>query len=105
VDSSTYEPWWTYPLTGQKYYLMNDCGSNAGALVYFITFYVISNYAMMNLFVAVILDNFAFAVNVDLAYIKALLTPLSATPALTSALLGGVPPLEVQADMVQVHGG
>jgi len=51
-------------------YLMNDCGSAFLAKLYFISFYIISNYAMMNLFVAVILDNFAFAVNMDLSFVK-----------------------------------
>jgi len=75
ADSTATEAWYYYTLTvapysQQKYYLMNDCGSAFLAKLYFISFYVISNYAMMNLFVAVILDNFAFAVNVDLAFIK-----------------------------------
>lgn len=53
----------------REYYLMNDCGSSFLAGLYFITFYMLSSYAVINLFVAVILDNFAFCANVDHAEI------------------------------------
>lgn len=52
------------------YWLPNDCGSEFGALLYFITFQLIGNYMVVNLFVAVILDNYAFMANVGDAEIS-----------------------------------
>jgi len=53
------------------YYLMNDCGNSWLAVIYFITFYIMSNYTVLNLFIAVLLDSFAFCANVDHAEITA----------------------------------
>lgn len=52
------------------YWLPNDCGSSMGAVIYFITFIIVGNYAVLNLFVAVILDNYAYMANVGDAEIN-----------------------------------
>ena len=44
---------------------MNDCGSAAASYLYFIVVYIASSYVMINLFVAVLLDSFAFIANVQ----------------------------------------
>lgn len=46
------------------YWLPNDCGTNSGALLFFVCFQIVGNYMVLNLFVAVILDNYAFMANV-----------------------------------------
>jgi len=47
-----------------SYYLMNDCGSDLLGLIFFLSYHVLSYYIMLNLFIAVVLDNFAFCANV-----------------------------------------
>jgi len=51
------------------FWLPNDCGSPTWAYLYFLAFYIIGIFTLMNLFVAVILDNFQFCTNVDAARI------------------------------------
>ena len=38
------------------YYLPDDCGSHAGALLFFVSFYTLASYTVMNLFIAVIVE-------------------------------------------------
>lgn len=46
------------------FWLPNDCGLNGVSIVFFITFQIVGNYMVLNLFVAVILDNYAYMANV-----------------------------------------
>ena len=46
-------------------YLPNDCGSQYGAIFYFISFYCIATYTVMNLFIAIVIDNFSFCYNLE----------------------------------------
>jgi len=52
------------------YWLPNDCGSKFGTIAFFISFQIVGNYMVINLFVAVILDNYAFMANVGDAEIS-----------------------------------
>jgi len=56
-------------ITGH-YWLPNDCGTRVFSFMYFIMFQIIGNYMVVNLFVAVILDNYAFMANVGDAEIS-----------------------------------
>jgi len=47
------------------YYLTNDCGNYLFSIMYFMSFYVVGIFTIMNLFVAVILDNFSFFKNLE----------------------------------------
>ena len=49
------------------YWLPADCGKPWVAKIYFISFYIVGVFAVLNLFVAVILDNFTFCANIDSA--------------------------------------
>ena len=51
----------------EGYWMPNDCGSPAASVGYFISFYLIGVVIVMNLFVTVILDNFDFVSNVQVA--------------------------------------
>jgi len=52
------------PESLEHYWLPNDCGAEYTAIVYFVTFIIVGNYMVVNLFVAVILDNYAYMANV-----------------------------------------
>ena len=52
------------------YFWINDCGSYYLAPFYWIIFMMVANYAVLNLFIAVILDNFAFCANCENAEIS-----------------------------------
>jgi hypothetical protein len=64
----TYNGWGDDSVTDPRaldgYWLPNDCGSSFAATTYFITFQIVGNYMVLNLFVAVILDNYAYMANV-----------------------------------------
>jgi len=53
-----------------EYWLPNDCGGGLAVILYFVMFQLIGNYMVVNLFVAVILDNYAFMANVGDAEIS-----------------------------------
>ena len=52
------------------YFWINDCGNYYLAPFYWILFMMVANYAVLNLFIAVILDNFAFCANCENAEIS-----------------------------------
>ena len=56
---------------GNQYWAPNDCGNAWFATVYFVSFHVVGIWAVLNLFFAVILDNFTFCANIDDAKISA----------------------------------
>ena len=57
-------------INGDDHFLMADCGSDLLAPLYWIAFMLIAQYAVLNLFIAVILDNFAFCANCENAEIS-----------------------------------
>eukprot|EP00899_Mesostigma_viride_P024665 jgi/Mesvir1/5383/Mv15459-RA.1 len=48
------------------YYIESDCGNPVLARLYFVSFYIVGTYVFLNLFVAVILENFLVAYDRDL---------------------------------------
>jgi len=52
------------------FFLPDDCGSEWLALLYFISFYCISTYTVINLLVAIIVDNFGFCYNLEQAEVS-----------------------------------
>eukprot|EP00656_Telonema_subtile_P003728 TRINITY_DN11687_c0_g2_i8.p1 TRINITY_DN11687_c0_g2~~TRINITY_DN11687_c0_g2_i8.p1 ORF type:complete len:2048 (+),score=517.82 TRINITY_DN11687_c0_g2_i8:88-6231(+) len=46
------------------YWLPNDCGNRGFSVIYFVSFMIVGSFCVINLFVAVILDNYAFMANV-----------------------------------------
>jgi len=46
-------------------YLPNDCGSEYGSIFYFCSFYAIATYTVMNLFIAIVIDNFSFCYHLE----------------------------------------
>jgi voltage-dependent calcium channel L type alpha-1S len=57
-------------LNGNHYWLANDCGNAAYSVIFYVTFNIVGTFCMINLFVAVILDNYAFMANVGDAEIN-----------------------------------
>lgn len=57
-------------INGMKYWLANDCGNVAYAVIFYVSFNIVGTFCMINLFVAVILDNYAFMANVGDAEIN-----------------------------------
>ena len=57
-DCRIQEPYCTEP-TNLENYWQTDCGSHVGALCYFISFYVILTFVLLNLLIAVIIENFS----------------------------------------------
>jgi len=47
-----------------------DCGSSAGAIIYFVSFFIFSSYMIMNLFVAIILDNFSVCLSMENSFVS-----------------------------------
>jgi hypothetical protein len=45
--------------TKAKNYWESDCGNFAASLIYFCTFYIIITYIVLNLLVAIIMENFS----------------------------------------------
>lgn len=58
------------PTVTAEYWLPNDCGGGFSVILFFVMFQLIGNYMVVNLFVAVILDNYAFMANVGDAEIS-----------------------------------
>ena len=57
-DCRIQEPYCTEPTEWENYW-QTDCGSQVGALCYFISFYVILTFVLLNLLIAVIIENFS----------------------------------------------
>merc|ERR1711865_378078 len=57
-------------INGHKYWLANDCGNVAYAVIFYVSFNIVGTFCMINLFVAVIRDNYAFMANVGDAEIS-----------------------------------
>ena len=57
-------------INGSHYWLANDCGNPAYAVIFYVSFNIVGTFCMINLFVAVILDNYAFMANVGDAEIN-----------------------------------
>lgn len=57
-------------IRSDDYWWIDDCGNYYIAIFYWITFIFVGAYAVMNLFIAVILDNFAFVANYENAEIS-----------------------------------
>ena len=53
----------------EGYWLPDDCGSPALAVLYFVSFYVVGVLVILNLFVTVIIDNFTFVMKASFATI------------------------------------
>jgi hypothetical protein len=64
--------------TKGKNYWESDCGSYAAALFYFCTFYIVITYIVLNLLVAIIMENFSlFYSNEEDALLRFVLTFLN----------------------------
>ena len=57
-DCKIQEPYCTEATDGEEYW-ESDCGTEAGALCYFMSFYVILTFVLLNLLIAVIIENFS----------------------------------------------
>jgi len=61
---------WGSAPNGGEYWLPNDCGNPAYSVIFYILFTIVGAFCVINLFVAVILDNYAFMANVGDAEIN-----------------------------------